>query len=98
MFNKMEDLRFNPSPRNNVYFAEFQANSNFALHIEKNEGSLVVYQRSVEKGEYDVVRALDVNVKDRCVDVDFVGAVYPKWIRVESNVRPYVAKVVFAES
>lgn len=98
MFNEMEDLKFNIDSRSGTFFAEFQANSNFALHMEKIEGSLVVYQRSVERGEYDVVRDLDVNVKDRCVDVDFVGAVYPKWIKVESNVRPYIAKVVFAES
>jgi hypothetical protein len=88
------ELNFKKS--DNVYVAEFQADGDFALHVEKGKGSLVVYQRSVERGEYDVVRGLDVNVNDTCVDVDIVGAVFPKWIKVESNIMPTRAEVVFA--
>ena len=77
-----------------LYVAEFQATSDFALHIEKGKGSLVVSQKSVEVGEYDIVKGLYVHPCDRCVDVEFKRGIYPKWIKIASNILPSVAIVI----
>lgn len=88
------ELTFNKE--GNRYVAEFQTSSDFALHIEKPEGSIGIFQKSVEAGEYDFVRSLNVSQYDKVIDVDVVGSVYPKWIKVESNVMPTMAEVIFA--
>lgn len=78
------------------WVAEFTATGNFNLHIEKGEGSLGIYQSSVEGGKYDYVRQLNIAQYDKIVDVDFVGAIFPKWIKVESKSMPTMAVVTMA--
>ena len=89
------ELTFNKD--GNRYVAEFQTTSDFALHIEKPKGSIVILQKSVEGGRYDYIRNLNVPHYDKVIDVDVVGVVYPKWIKVESGVMPTMAVVTFAE-
>lgn len=78
-----------------MYVAEFQASSDFNLHIEKGEGSVVLYQTTVEGSKYDVVKTI-AEYYDKVIDIDFVGTVYPKYIKVESSVLPTMAEVTFA--
>lgn len=80
----------------NRYVAEFKVESDFALHIEKPDGGIGISQKSVEDGKYDYVRSLNVSLYDKVIDVDVIGLIYPKWIKVESSVMPTMAKVIFA--
>ena len=65
----------------NQYVAEFQAPSDFNLHIEREEiGVLEVHQR----GRYDFAWGTGVNGR-KVVDYDFGALVYPKWIKVVSG-------------
>lgn len=89
------DLTFNKV--NNAYVAEFTAEKDFNLHIERAEaGAISVYQRGSETGEYGLVEGFRLDNRYRFViDTDFVSAVYPKHIKVESATRPSVAVVTF---
>lgn len=80
------------------YVAEFEATGNFNLHIERNEsGFLFVNQRTTSSGAYDSIKGASFNYGDPVVDIDFVGAIYPKYIQVVSKVMPTMAAVTFAE-
>lgn len=69
----------------NQYVAEFQAPSDFNLHIEREEiGVLEVHQRGSEEGKYDFAWGTGVNGR-KVVDYDFGALVYPKWIKVVSG-------------
>ena len=82
----------------NKYVAEFEAQSNFNLHIEREDyGYLHVNQRTTSAGEYDSVKGASFNHGDRVVDIDFIGTIYPKYIQVVSKVMPTMAEVTFAE-
>lgn len=79
------------------YVAEFNADANFNLHIERNEGGfLFVNQRTTQSGRHDSVNGASFGYDDPVVDVDFVGAIYPKNILVVSQVMPTMAEVTFA--
>lgn len=82
------------------YVAEFEAESDFNLHIERNEsGFLFVNQRTTASGKYDSIRGgASFNYGDPVVDVDFTSVVYPKWVQVVSKVEPIRAEVNFAKS
>lgn len=77
------------------WVSEFTAAADFNLHIEKGEGSIYIYQRTTSEGEYDYVRAMGSSTYDKVVDIDFVGVVYPKWIKVVSYAEPTMAVVTF---
>jgi len=82
----------------NSYVAEFEAQGDFNLHIEREEsGFLMVNQRTTPEGKYDSIRGGNFNYGDNVVDVDFVGSIYPKYIQVVSKVQPSLAVVTFAE-
>lgn len=69
----------------NQYVAEFQAPSDFNLHIEREEiGVLEVHQRGSEEGKYDFAWSTGVSGR-KVVDYDFGALVYPKWIKVVSG-------------
>lgn len=69
----------------NQYVAEFEAPSDFNLHIEREEiGILEVHQRGSEEGKYDFAWGTGVNGR-KVVDYDFGALVYPKWIKVVSG-------------
>jgi hypothetical protein len=90
------ELTFTKEGRN--YIAEFVATTDFNLHLERNEkGVLFVQQRTSEKGQYDSIRGGDFAPQDKVVDCDFAGVIYPKYIKVVSDVQPSLAVVTFAE-
>jgi hypothetical protein len=79
-----------------VYEVEFEASSDFSIHIERPEGGrFLVYQKSVADGKYDIVDGIGYKDHKDVIDIDFVGAVYPKWIKVVSEVEPTMAVVNF---
>ena len=81
----------------NQYVAEFQAPSDFNLHIEREEiGVLEVHQRGSEEGKYDFAWGTGVNGR-KVVDYDFGALVYPKWIKVVSGSEVVNASVNFNE-
>lgn len=80
------------------YVATFNATSNFNLHIEKeHNGFLFVSQRTSSQGEYDSINGADFSKVDKVIDFDFSGIVYPKSIKIESEIEPTMAVVTFAE-
>lgn len=77
---------------------EFQATADFNLHIERDtNGFLFVQQRTASSGQYDSIQGANFTHSDRVVDIDFVGAVYPKWIKIVSESEPTMAVVTFNE-
>ena len=80
------------------YSAEFEATSDFNLHIEREDnGFLFVKQKTVANGQYDSVQGAKFSPADLIVDLDFVGIVYPKYIKVISEIEPAMAVVTFNE-
>ncbi len=81
----------------NQYVAEFQAPSDFNLHIEREEiGVLEVHQRGSEEGKYDFAWSTGVSGR-KVVDYDFGALVYPKYIKVVSGSEVVSASVNFNE-
>lgn len=81
----------------NQYVAEFQAPSDFNLHIEREEiGVLEVHQRGSEEGKYDFAWSTGVSGR-KVVDYDFGALVYPKYIKVVSGSEVVNASVNFNE-
>ena len=81
-----------------LYVAEFEATSRFNLHLERPaSGSIYMKQKTVKDGSYVIVKDFGWNRDgDLIIDADCgQGAVYPKWIRLESAVEPSVAEVTF---
>lgn len=85
-FNKVGDL----------YVADFTAESDFALHIEKQAGYLRVKQTTVANAEYAVVRNACIDDSAIVIDEIFQSAIYPVHIRVEAVALPTKAVVTFA--
>lgn len=75
------------------YEADFTADKDFNLHIEKANGSLSMYQTTVQGGQYEDVRGLNFGLDNTVVDIDFTALVFPKYIRVVSKVMPTLAVV-----
>lgn len=81
-----------------LFVAEFEAISRFNLHLERPaSGSIYMKQKTVKDGSYVIVKDFGWNRDgDLIIDADCgQGAVYPKWIRLESAVEPSVAEVTF---
>lgn len=92
----MKELSF--AKEGSRYVVEFEASSNFNLHIERAEsGYLYVQQKTIANAEYDSIRDANFAPSDNVVDFDFTGVVYPKYIRVVSKAEPTLAVVTFAE-
>lgn len=79
------------------YVAEFEATSDFNIHIEKSGGRIVIFQSSIENGEYDYVSGATIADTDGVFDSDFTALIYPKYIKMVADVMPYKAIVTFAE-
>lgn len=78
--------------------AEFEATAPFSIHIERPKGGFInMLQRSVDSGTFVAVKNFNPNYNaTQVIDADCgQGAVYPKWIRIESAVEPSVAEVTF---
>lgn len=89
------DLVFNK--QGNEWVAEFEATADFNLHIEREMSGLVkVYQRTAG-GKYTPIKELSLQLGSQLtIDYDFVGVVWPKYIKVVSKVEPTLAVVTFA--
>jgi hypothetical protein len=80
------------------YVAEFEAQSDFNVHIERNKsGALFFQQKTTASGNYDSVSQANFAYGDLVIDVDVTALVYPKYMRVVSEVEPTLAEVTFAE-
>lgn len=80
------------------YSAEFEVTSDFNLHIERDtNGFLFVQQRTASSGQYDSIQRANFTPSDLIIDIDFVGAVYPKRIKIVSEAEPTLAVVTFAQ-
>ena len=78
------------------YVSEFKVNGPFNIHLEKSKpGKIYFKQRGSDQGEYDIIKAADYSSRDLIIDDDYSSPVglYPKWIKVESEVKPSVAVV-----
>jgi hypothetical protein len=78
------------------FVSEFTATADFNLHLEGVvEGKVKVYQRSTAGGEYAYVRAATPYPSfSKVYDYDFSALVYPKYIKVVTDVEPEYAEVV----
>lgn len=80
------------------WVAEFQATSDFNLHIERESGSYITLsQRGTERGKYDTAWAKGVYEGQRVIDYDFGALVYPKYIKVTSGSKVLKAVVTCPE-
>lgn len=76
------------SKQDKVWVAEFEATADFNLHIERDEpGILALYQRTTTSGEYAEIEGTREYRYKKIYDTDFVGAIYPKYIKVVSQVE-----------
>lgn len=83
---------------NGLYVAEFEATAPFSIHLERPKGGFInMLQRSVDSGTFVAVKNFNPNYNaTQVIDADCgQGAVYPKWIRLESAVEPSIAEVTF---
>lgn len=77
------------------WVAEFKVTGDFNLHVEREEkGFLFVQQRTTPNGEYDSIKEANFSPSDGVIDKDFVGVVYPKWIKVVSEAKVTRAAVL----
>lgn len=89
------DLTFNKEGKN--FVAEFEATADFNLHIERNQGgNILLYQKTAGQG-YDIVDNFGVQKHQGVIDIDFTALIYPKYIKVVSEVQPTLGIVTFAE-
>ena len=90
------DLNF--TKQGNDYVAEFEVAGDFNLHLERQTMSpLNVEQRTSASGEYAVIKGMDDYSYDKVIDLDFIGGVYPKYIRISCVTMPTMAIVTTAE-
>lgn len=86
------ELTFNKE--GNVYVAEFEVTKEFNLHLEKGDGIVKLYQRTVN-GNYAWVEDFSSDNKfQRVFDYDS-GPIYvaPKWLKIVSDVEPTYAAI-----
>ena len=77
------DLKFEEI--NNWFVSEFEVTQDFNIHIEKEAGSILFYQRTAGS-EYDIIHDLGHHKgNERIIDVDFSALVYPKFIKIKSK-------------
>lgn len=76
------------------YVSEFEVTKDFNLHIERGKGGILyLQQRTTDVGMYDSVNNADFAPMDLIVDYDFSSLVYPKYIKVVSEVEPSYAAI-----
>lgn len=86
------DLTFNKEGKN--FVAEFEAKADFNLHIERNKGGDILLYVRTQGGGYDIVDDFGVQRHQGVIDYDCTALVYPKWIKIVSEVEPTYAAVV----
>ena len=89
----MANLTFN-SIAPSIWEATSEVNGDFNLHIEKTSGTVTVRQKTAGTLFADTAVLNSENV----IDVDFVGNVYPKTIKVVvTGERPSVGIITESE-
>lgn len=86
-------MELNFEKNGDMFVAEFVATSDFNLHIEKPTGAIYLFVKSVGNGKYDSVN-VNIPAGDSVIDYDFIASVYPKYLKVVSEVEPSYAEVV----
>lgn len=78
----------------NLFISEFQVNSDFNLHVERDElGKFVIWVKTTPVGNYAKVNH-EENLDDLYViDYNFTGTIYPKYIKIVSKVEPTYAAI-----
>ena len=90
------ELKFVETILGKEWEAEFEAPSDFNLHLERvHGGSLVVSQRGTTSGEYAAAFAKGMYEGLAVIDYDFGALVYPKWIKVVSGSEVVKGEVTF---
>ena len=82
---------------NNKWVSEFQVTSDFNIHLERNEGGTITIEQRTSDGQYDIVKSAKFPLNDKVIDCDFQALVYPKYIKIISDVNPTLAVVTFNE-
>lgn len=83
---------------NNYYIAEVEVASDFNLHIERETaGYLILKVRTSPTGKFDSIKGFKARENDQVIDYDFSALVYPKVLRILSEVNPTLAEITFAE-
>ena len=77
------------------YEADFTADSNFNLHIEKPNGPIEMLQSSVQGAQPAAVEGVNFGYDNTVIDRGFAALVYPMYIRVRSKTMPTMAVVTF---
>lgn len=81
----------------NEWVAEFEAPSDFNLHIEREDsGIILINQRGVPYGEYAFSFMRGLKEGKKVFDQDFGALVYPKYIQVISSSKVLKGVVTFA--
>lgn len=89
------DLIFTQSETGKSWVAEFEATADFNLHIERDKGgNLMLYQRT-NGGGWDIVNDF-ANPRFGAIDYDCAALIYPKFVKVVSEVEPTYAAVTSA--
>lgn len=82
---------------NNKYVSEFQVTSDFNLHLERSEGGTLNIEQRTAQGQYVAVKDAKFPLRDKVIDCDFSALVYPKYIKIISDINPTLAVVTLNE-
>lgn len=79
----------------NKYVSEFQVTSDFNLHLERSEGGTLNIEQRTAQGQYVAIKDAKFPLMDKVIDCDFSALVYPKYIKIISDINPTLAVVTF---
>lgn len=86
------ELTFIQSPKG--WECEVEVAADFNLHIERNKnGKMLLFCKTPGSGKYDRVHDFEVGKGDMVTDYDFAALVYPKTIKIVSEVEPTYAAI-----
>jgi hypothetical protein len=88
-------MELNFTSNGGAYIAEFEAVSEFNIHIEKESGRCEMYQSTVAGGNYARVESFGNMSLAGTIDKDMPGFVFTKYMRIVSEVLPTKAVVTF---
>lgn len=89
----MEQKELSFSKENGYYVSETSVNSDYNLHIEMEDGkgSVEIFQRGSDSGEYR--RVYIETAWGKVMDADFQHAVYPKYIKIRVRSKVVMATI-----
>lgn len=86
------ELTFNKEGKR--FYTEFKLTKDANLHLEFKKGtSINIYQNTIDGGKYDYVEGSSEYFGD-VIDIDITALVYPKMIKVVSQIEPTYAAVI----